>query len=93
MVQKRRSFPDGVPAEDLSYYKGNKLDMIRGVMKINGVPTKHYLQPEIEALFNQSGLSVQAVEKVEYDWSSEFSAPPKWLGEPFPWDWLVECGN
>ncbi len=28
------------------------------------------------------------VDKVEYDWSTEFADPPKWMRDPLPWDWL-----
>ena len=83
--------PDEIPGSELSYYKGSKIDILRGVMKISGVPTKHYLQPEIEVLFRNAGLSVLAIDKVEYDWNTEFNSPPEWMQEPYPWDWLVEC--
>lgn len=83
--------PDEIAESEFSYYKGSKRDMLQGIMKISGVPTKHYLQPEIEVLFKKEGLSVLAVEKVEYDWNTEFTSAPEWLQEPYPWDWLVEC--
>jgi hypothetical protein len=32
---------------------------------------------------------VASIEKVEYDWSTEFADPPRWMKDPYPWDWLV----
>jgi len=58
---------------------------------IDGVPTKHYTEPEIQVVFRDTGLKVTAVRKLEYDWSTELSFPPSWLQDPYPWDWLVEC--
>lgn len=80
-----------IPADELSYYEGSKRELLQGIMRISRVPTKHYLQPELEVLFANAGLSVTAIEKVEYDWNTEFEAPPAWLKGPQPWDWLVAC--
>jgi SAM-dependent methyltransferase len=83
--------PEKIPLSELHYFKGKKIDLLQGVFHIEGVPTKHYSHPEIEILFKQAGFAVTAVERLEYDWNTEFSEPPKWMGEPYPWDWLVEC--
>jgi SAM-dependent methyltransferase len=56
---------------------------------IDGVATKHYLKEELQLLLSQEGFDVIQTEKVEYDWKTEFLKPPKWLKEPFPWDWMV----
>lgn len=87
---------DGVQAKeidssDLSYFKGTKAEILQGIFYIDGVPTKHYAAPEIDVIFNRSGLQVTALEKLEYDWDTEFETPPKWMKDPYPWDWLVEC--
>ncbi|MAG16654.1 MAG: methyltransferase type 11, partial [Phycisphaerae bacterium] len=29
-----------------------------------------------------------SIDKIEYDWTTEFHNPPRWLGTPLPWDWL-----
>ncbi len=83
--------PDQVPRHELKYYSGKKTDIIQGIININGVPTKHYSASEIQFLFEEAGLEITALEKLEYDWSTEFDAPPSWLGTPYPWDWMVEC--
>ena len=59
-----------------------------GVVKIDGVETKHYLKEELEILLKNRGLRTLEVEKIEYPWTSEFASPPRWMQAPFPWDWL-----
>ncbi len=85
--------PSEIASGELSYFKGSKVDILQGLVHINGVPTKHYSQPELEILINSAGLTITAIEKLEYEWNTEFSSPPKWMQAPFPWDWLVECKN
>jgi SAM-dependent methyltransferase len=85
--------PDKIPATEFSYFKGNKRDILRGIVHIDGRLTKHFSQSELEVLFSRAKLQITALEKIEYDWDTEFSSPPSWMGEPYPWDWLVECRN
>jgi SAM-dependent methyltransferase len=87
---------DGIAVSDIHedefhYFKADTPDIVQGIMHINGVPTKHYSQPEIEVIFKDAGLTVTAIEKIEYDWHTEFAAAPSWMKDPYPWDWLVEC--
>ena len=56
---------------------------------IDGVPTKHFLREELEAALDARGFKVEAIEKLEYGWNTEFEAPPRWMKEPYPWDWFV----
>ena len=81
---------EDIPASELAYYKGKK-DILQGIIQIDNVPTKHYLEPELRLLFEEEGLVVTAIDKIEYEWTSEFDAPPPWMKAPYPWDWLVEC--
>ncbi len=60
----------------------------QGVTDIDKVPTKHYLKEELELLLTLEGFKVVSVEKINYTWKTEFNEPPKWLQEPFPWDWM-----
>ena len=80
-----------IPRDEFDYFKGNTPEMIEGIMYINGIPTKHYSQPEMEVIFHDAGLTITAVEKVEYSWNTELDSPPAWMKDPYPWDWLVEC--
>ncbi len=60
----------------------------QGVTDIDNIPTKHYLKEELQLLLTLEGFEVTSIEKINYDWSTEFHKPPKWLAEPFPWDWM-----
>ena len=81
-----------VNMSDLSGFKGSKLDLIQGIVRIDNVKTKHYLAPELEVLFSEAGFSKIIINKLEYEWTSEFASPPSWMKEPYPWDWIVEAG-
>lgn len=91
MYKKGGTVISDIPASEFDYFKANKIDLIQGIMHINGVPTKHYSQPEMEVLFAEAGFTITALEKIEYDWNTELESPPTWMKEPYPWDWLVEC--
>jgi len=60
-----------------------------GIVVRGAVRTKHYLREELEVFLTQSGVAVETVEKLEYAWSTEFARPPRWMREPYPWDWLA----
>jgi 2-polyprenyl-3-methyl-5-hydroxy-6-metoxy-1,4-benzoquinol methylase len=60
-----------------------------GNADIDNVPTKHYLKEELELLLAQEGFTAERVKKINYTWKTEFVKPPKWLKEPYPWDWMV----
>lgn len=60
----------------------------QGVTDIDNVPTKHYLEAELQLLLTLEGFTVERIEKINYPWTTEFHNPPKWLAEPYPWDWM-----
>jgi len=60
-----------------------------GVATIDGAPTKHFLREELEMTLREFSFRTLELEKVEYDWTTEFAEPPKWMQEPWPWDWLA----
>jgi SAM-dependent methyltransferase len=78
-----------IPKDEIHIKSGT--DAAQGIIHIEGVPTKHYLQSELETLLSNVNFSINAIDKLEYDWSTEFDSPPSWMKEPYPWDWLVEC--
>ncbi len=59
-----------------------------GIVKIEGVPTKHYLRAEMEGELSARKLQVVETHKIEYEWDTEFDVAPDWMREPYPWDWL-----
>ncbi|MBF0123050.1 MAG: class I SAM-dependent methyltransferase [Candidatus Omnitrophica bacterium] len=61
----------------------------QGILGIDGVATKHYLKEELCFLLKEAGLDVKEVVKIEYGWDTEFERVPRWMGAPYPWDWLV----
>jgi SAM-dependent methyltransferase len=63
-------------------------DVVRGLVRIDNVPTKHYLREEATVLLEEAGFTVSSSDKVEYRWDTEFETPPKWMKSPGPWDWL-----
>jgi SAM-dependent methyltransferase len=80
-----------IPASELAYFSGSKRDLLQGIIRIDGVPTKHYSGSELHVLMERAGLSLLKLEQLNYDWSSEFAEPPGWMKGPYPWDWLVLC--
>lgn len=82
--------PHKIPASEFHYFKGNKRDILQGIVHIDKVPTKHYSASELEVILPQAGFTITKLEKLEYDWNTELASPPKNLGAPYPWDWLVE---
>lgn len=60
----------------------------QGVTDIDNVPTKHYLREELQLLLTLEGFDVNLIKKINYGWSTEFHKPPKWLKDPYPWDWM-----
>lgn len=91
MYRKEGVEVNEIAAHEFHYFKGNKRDLIQGIVHIDGVPTKHYSYSELQVICKEVGFKITAIEKLEYDWSTEFASVPEWLKEPYPWDWLVEC--
>jgi len=80
-----------IPKDELSLMVPKKTKHVReGIVNIDNVPTKHYLASELYSLFNTEKFSMQRLDRVEYDWDTEFNSPPSWMQKPYPWDWVVE---
>jgi SAM-dependent methyltransferase len=65
------------------------INIQQGNADIDNVATKHYLREELELLLTQEGFLIEDCQKIEYNWTTEFVKPPKWLNKPGPWDWMV----
>ena len=61
----------------------------QGNVDIDHDPHKHYLKEELQLILSNHDLIVEELHKIEYNWRSEFHHPPKWLKQPYPWDWMV----
>jgi SAM-dependent methyltransferase len=80
-----------IPKDELALYSNdNPQHIAAGIVKIDTVSTKHYLFTELYALFNTDAFEMQHIDRLEYDWSTEFDSPPSWMQSPFPWDWVIE---
>lgn len=80
-----------IPQSELAHLKPEYAREIEdGIVYIQDAPTKHYKLPELFRLFHDSSFQIQTIEKVEYDWATELNSPPKWIKEPYPYDWMVE---
>ncbi len=89
--KKEKVKPEQIDPSEYSGFAGKKIDILQGLVSIDGHTTKHYTQQEIDVVFSRCGLTVSKIERIEYPWTSEFTKPPNWMNAPFPWDWLVEC--
>jgi SAM-dependent methyltransferase len=69
--------------------KAGRVRVHEGVLRIDKVETKHYLQEELLILLQSRGMRTLEIEKIEYPWTTEFTHAPRWMRSPFPWDWLV----
>jgi SAM-dependent methyltransferase len=76
-------------AESLAAGMSPSRDLMRGLVRIERVPTKHYLREEAILLLGEAGFTVSSCDKVEYSWDTEFENPPRWMKAPGPWDWLL----
>ena len=66
--------------------------LAQGILVRGSEPTKHYLREELIVLVrDEMKLDLIDLVKMEYDWKIDFEDEdvPDWMGEPFPWDWLV----
>lgn len=68
---------------------GNSSVARGGILDCAGISTKHYLQTEISATARRFHFHDRGSEKIEYPWNTEFHSPPRWMRDPFPWDWLA----
>lgn len=80
-----------IPDSEFAYFKASRRRLVEGIIYIDDVPTKHFMRPELDVVFAAAGFKLTKVDKVEYTWDTELASPPRWLKEPYPWDWLVEC--
>ncbi|MFM8807277.1 MAG: class I SAM-dependent methyltransferase [Sphingomonadales bacterium] len=64
-------------------------NLLQGVCDIDEVPHKHFLAEELQLFFSRAGFTPLQLEKIEYNWKTEFNQPPRWLGKPYPWDWMM----
>ncbi len=80
-----------IPKDELNHFVvHDPKHLAEGIVKIDNVPTKHYLFTELYSMFNTGNFAMQRLDRLEYSWETEFDSPPKWMQSPYPWDWVVE---
>ncbi|MBK6444294.1 MAG: class I SAM-dependent methyltransferase [Bacteroidetes bacterium] len=83
--------PTKIPKAEFDHLTPAHHNLIqKGIFYIDGHPTKHYLFAELYSFLNDGKFAVQNIDRLEYSWATEFTSPPKWLRDPYPWDWVVE---
>lgn len=63
--------------------------LLEGVLPLDGVMTKHYMEVELAAMLGEAGLGELEFDRANYGWKTEFPRPPAWMKGPYPWDWVV----
>ena len=59
-----------------------------GLVKIDNTTTKHFLREEVILMLRQHRFEPVEELRVEYAWKEDIAEPPRWMRDPYPWDWL-----
>jgi SAM-dependent methyltransferase len=91
IIQKRWDIDKDLFSDRLSGKQALKKykNIQQGNADIDNVPTKHYLREELQLLLSHEGFATEKFQKINYNWKTEFVKPPKWLKDPYPWDWML----
>lgn len=65
----------------------------KGIVAIEGVPTKHFTRAELGSELEDLGLRVGRIRRIQYSWRSQGVTPPPELRKASPWDWLAVARN
>jgi 2-polyprenyl-3-methyl-5-hydroxy-6-metoxy-1,4-benzoquinol methylase len=64
-------------------------DRRRGIVRIDGVRTKHFRRRELADALAAIGVGAIRVRRVRYSWRSEAVVPPTSMRKTRPWDWIA----
>ncbi len=78
----------GVKVMDRLFQK-DVFSAVDAIVNIGGTPTKCFTREELAVFLSENGYKVIDIKKIEYSWEEEADNPPKWLGNPYPWDWMI----
>jgi len=70
-------------------YRQDVKSSVDGILDVGGMLTKCFTQEELAIFLSDTGYQVERVRKIEYSWSEEIENVPRWLKEPYPWDWFA----
>ncbi len=71
------------------FYNKEIKSPVDGIVEIGGTLTKCFTGEELTGFLSDAGYAVERVRKIEFPWSEELDNVPRWLKEPYPWDWLA----
>ena len=83
---ERRLFKDIYESKEA---KRHWHSLLNGNIEIDNIPHKHFSKEELEILFDKAGFDTLDIQKIEYNWNTEFHNPPRFLKNPGPWDWMI----
>jgi ubiquinone/menaquinone biosynthesis C-methylase UbiE len=89
--RRSRTRRRGVSGDAIAGCANSRRALTSGVIYLDDQATKHFVREEIESLVRSTGFDIESTAKVEYSWDYEFDRPPRWMKEPYPWDWLLFC--
>lgn len=55
-----------------------------GVLEAGGTLTKHFFREELQAELPRHGFRIDEITRIQYDWSTEFTAPPRACDDLIP---------
>lgn len=65
------------------------VSLSEGIVRVGGVPTKHFLEDELQDLFSAKGLRDIEISRVSYPWATIIEGVPDTTTQMPPWDWIV----
>jgi hypothetical protein len=57
MYKKEGVDVDDIPDSEFHYLKASKRRLVEGIIYIDGVPTKHFMRPELDVVFTTAGFT------------------------------------
>ncbi len=64
-------------------------DIDLGIVMVDGVPTKHFLNEELQDMMKAQGLRTIGISRIEYPWRFVLDEPPQDMAAPMPWNWMI----
>ena len=65
------------------------LSPVEGIVDIGGAQTKCFMLEELLLFMEEAGFELERARRVRFPWSEEIADAPRWLRDPYPWDWLI----
>lgn len=86
---KRGAREETAAGEIENWAKAEIVSLPRGVVKMGGVATKHYLKDELAEFLARLKLRDIEISRVSYPWREALDDAPRNLEAAPPWDWIA----